>query len=123
MLFCRGWVNCVRRDVESHFKEQPQLALTVDEAWQIPALLVGPTVDILSLFYAAPWEWQNHELSQLIQFAVVAALGVDEDVTTFVCTNEWMFKNACALCTLNQYYLFKYMIMYVTLYQCSPQHM
>ena len=57
-------------------------SLTIDEAREIPSLLVSPAIDILGFLDAALWEGAHHSLGQLVQFTVVAALGVNKYVST-----------------------------------------
>ena len=57
-------------------------SLTIDEARKVSSLLVRPAIDVLSFLDAALWEGAHHSLSQLIKLAVVAALSMNEDVST-----------------------------------------
>ena len=62
----------------------PSLApsLTIDEARKVSSLLVCPAIDVLSFLDAVLWEGTHHSLSQLIKLAVVAALCMNEEVST-----------------------------------------
>ena len=57
-------------------------SLTVDEAREVSSLLVSPAIDVLSFLDATLWEGAHHSLGQLIKLAVVAALSMNEDVST-----------------------------------------
>lgn len=57
-------------------------SLTINEAREIPSLLVSPAIDVLGFLDAALWEGAHHSLGQLVQFTVVTAFGVNKDVST-----------------------------------------